>query len=451
MNNDYLYICKSMRKLFCIICGILAVCAAYGQSFLESVNLSLDKGFEGVYAKGETVKVFADVEKDTPALVKVYLNGKFMSVRETMLPAGKSEVFSGSYDEAAALMIRIANPSDQNDSTTVGAIVAPEDFRPGFEEPADFCRFWRKQLRKMRRQKMNVKLTPVEIPGDDGEKYVCYDLEINCLSFRPVRGYLAMPRDAGPRSLPIAIYAHSAGELTASYTKATVKKAVSLAKSGNGAIALDINAHGILNGQDDAYYEAMQKELDHYSSWPVTDHESFYFRGMFLRMVRALDYLCTLKEWDRERVLVTGGSQGGAQSAALAGLDSRVKMVVVDVPAMWDMGGILLGRTSSWTKPLEREGIDSPAARIMPYYDAANFMRHYKGELVVNVGLIDLTCPPASVWSVFNVCAASSKTIHPCSWKGHSGKYSVPTKEGRAEMKKLMGNYLDDAINSYLQ
>ena len=440
-----------MRKIFCLIAGLLAMFTVYGQSFLESVSLSLDKGFEGVYAVGDTVKVFAEVEQETPALVKLYQNGQFKGMSETLLPAGKSEVFRGTYDEAAALMIRLANPADQKDSTTVGAIVAPEEFRPGFEEPKDFRKFWRKQLRKMRREKMEVKLSPVPVPGEDGENYLCYDLEINCLSFRPVRGYLALPRDARPHSLPIAIFAHSAGVLTAPWTKASVQKAVSLAKTGHGAIALDINAHGILNGQDDAYYEAMQAELHDYSSRTVTDHESFYFRGMFLRLVRALDYLCSRQEWDGKRVLITGGSQGGAQSAALAGLDRRVTMVVVDVPAMWDMGGMLKGRSSAWTKPLERDGIDSPAAKIMPYYDASNFMRHYKGELVVNVGLIDMTCPPAGVWSVYNVCPARTKTMHPCAWKGHSGKYSVPTEEGRAAMAGVMGKYLNEAIETYLQ
>lgn len=440
-----------MKKILCIIAGLAVLFTARGQSFLESVNLSVDKGLEGVYSKGETIKVFAEVDKETPALVKVYQNGQFKGVSETVLPPGKSEVFSGSYDEAAALMIRLANPLDQKDSTTVGAIVAPEEFRPGFDEPADFRQFWKKQLKALRREKMKVSLTPVAIPGKDSLNYVCYDLEINCLDFRPVRGYLAMPRNARRRSLPIAIYAHSAGALTASYTKASVKKAVSLASTGGGAIALDINAHGILNGQDDAYYEAMEKELHGYSGWHITDHETYYFRGMFLRLVRALDYLCSRKEWDRKRVLITGGSQGGAQSAALAGLDPRVRMVVVDVPAMWDTGGMLLGRSSCWNKPLEREGVDSPAAKIVPYYDAANMMRHYTGDLVVNVGLIDLTCPPASVWSVYNICPASSKSIHPCAWKGHSGKYSVPTKEGRSKMRKAMGKYLDEAIEEYLK
>ena len=440
-----------MKKVFCILLSLLALAtAAYGQSFLENIHLSLNKGFEGVYAKGDTIKVFAEVDKETPALVKVYQNGYFKQMRETLLPAGKSEVFCGSYDEAAALMIRLADPANPKDSTTVGAIVAPEDFRPGFDEPKDWRKFWRKQVKQMRRQKMEVKLTPVAISGKDSLKYVCYDLEVNCITARPVRGYLALPRNAAPHSLPIAIKAHSAGKMTDSWTKATVKAAVNLAKSGSGAIALDINAHGVLNGQDDAYYEALGKELNGYSSWPVKDRESYYFNGMFLRLVRALDYLCSRKEWDGKRVLITGGSQGGAQSAALAGLDSRVSMVVVDVPAMWDVGGKLIGRLSGWNKPLEREGVDSPAAKVAPYYDAANFMRHYKGKLVVNVGLIDLTCPPAGVWAVYNVCPASSKVMHPCAWKGHSGKYSVP-KEERAEIKRSMDKYLSDAISAYLR
>ena len=424
--------------------------SASGQSFLEDVHLSLDKGFEGVYAKGDTLKVYAEVAKDTPAVVKIYQNGYFKESREAFLPAGRSEIFRGAYSEATALMFRLADPANPKDSTTVGAIVAPEDFRPGFDEPKDWRRFWCKQVRRLRRQKMEVKLTPVAIPGKDSVDYVCYDLEVNCITARPVRGYLAMPRKAAPRSLPIAIKAHSAGLMTDSWTKATVPAAVKLAKSGSGAIALDINAHGILNGQDDAYYEAVGKELNGYSGWPVKDRESFYFNGMFLRLVRALDYLCSRKEWDRKRVLITGGSQGGAQSAALAGLDPRVKMVVVDVPAMWDVGGMLVGRTSAWNKPLEREGTDSPAAKVAPYYDAANFMRHYTGGLVVNVGLIDLTCPPADVWAVFNICPASTKIMNPCAWKGHSGKYSVPKAE-QDKMRKLMGKYLDDAIDSYLR
>ncbi len=441
-----------MKRIICILAAMSAMTISFAQSFLESVTLSVDKGLEGVYAKGETIKVFAESGKDIPALLKIYENGMLKEKKEISVPAGKSEIYSASYDRAAALMFRLTNPEKLKDSTTVGAIVAPEEFQPGFEEPADFRKFWDAQIKKIRKQKIKASLVPVEVPEKYEDDFVCYDLEVNCAEGgAPVRGYLALPRGAEAKSLPIAIFAHSAGLITKSWTHSTVERAIKMAKYGNGAIGLDINAHGLLNAQDESYYEQKQEELKDYArQHPITDHEMFYFRGMFLRMVRALDYLCTLKEWDGKTVLVTGGSQGGAQSAALAGLDSRVTHVVVDVPAMWDMGGILAGRTSAWGKHLEREGVDSPAAKIVPYYDASNFLRYYKGELVVNVGLIDMTCPPAGVWSVYNVCPAAHKEIHPCAWKGHSAKYSVPGGR-KDELKKHMGAFLEDAINGYLK
>ncbi|MBP5716789.1 MAG: acetylxylan esterase, partial [Bacteroidales bacterium] len=72
------------------------------------------------------------------------------------------------------------------------------------------------------------------------------------------------------------------------------------------------------------------------------------------RAQRTLDYLCTLPEWDGERVLVMGSSQGGAQTAALAGMDPRVKVAVLTVPAMMDMGGKLAGRASGWKNDVRK-------------------------------------------------------------------------------------------------
>jgi len=439
-----------MKKLICLAAALLAVTFAYGQRFMENVTLSLDKGPEGIYAKGEKIRVIAETAEETPALVKVYINGHYRRQREITVPAGRSTVFSGSFDEATALMVRLADPADPKDSTTIGAVVAPEEFRPGFEEPADFRKFWKKQLRAMRKEKMHPVLTPVGVSGEDGEKFECYSVEINCIGNAPVRGFIALPRNAEPRSLPIALFLHSAGVMTAPWVHATPERALDLAKRGNGAIGIDINAHGMPEGRETAFYEALQEELKGYAQQQVTDHESFYFRTMYLRAVRVLDYACSRKEWDRKRVLVTGGSQGGAQSAAVAGIDKRVTMAVVDVPGMWDVGGILKGRLSAWGRYLERDGVDSPAATIIPYYDGSNFLRHYKGGLVVNVGLIDMTCPPAAVWSAFNMCASDNKVIHSCAWKGHSGKYSLPKKDFQ-RVKRSMDRFQKDAIDEHLQ
>ena len=437
------------KKIFCILLlGISFALFSPAQNIISRVSLSLDGSRDGIYRKGQTVKVFARTQSETPALMQVYINGKSNGdPKKITLPAGQSEIFSGSWDEATAVMVRLDNPNARKDSTLIGAVVAPEEFKPGFEEPSDFAGFWDGQLASMRAMPMVPVLIPIQVSGWEGDLVKCYDVEINCTGDVPVRGYLAIPRDAAPGSLPIIITAHSAGKMTDSWTQSKVETAVRYARMGGGAIALDINAHGMKGNMDESYYKDLEDKLHGYESRKITDHESFYFRTMFLRMVRALDFLCTLPQWDGTRVAVTGTSQGGAQSAALAGLDSRVGLIAVDVPAMWDMGGILRGRSSSWGKHLEREGINSPAAQVVPYYDGANFLRHYHGKLVVNVGLIDTTCPPASVWSAYNVCPSTDKVIYAQPSKGHS-RFSL-TREASAPLHKKIDQSISNALKNY--
>ena len=438
-----------MKRILIIAAGLLLCSAAWGQKFIDSVLLSLGDSPEGIYAKGDTIRIFSDTPAETQANLKVYINGKLKDTTPAVLPAGKAEIFRASYDEPTALMLRVENAEDKSDSTMIGAIVAPEEFQPGFEEPADFREFWEKQLAKMRKMKMKVKLVPVDAPDKDKGKFECWHLHINCVGDAPVMAYLAIPVNAKPGTLPICISLHSAGNIKKKSVRSNLNMAIKMARYGGGAIGIDINAHGMRDDADESYYEDLQKTIGNYSSRLITNHDDYYFRGMFLRNARALDYLCQRKEWDGKRVMVYGGSQGGAQSAALAGMDSRVTHVSVRVPAMWDMGGKLAGRTSGWPKPLERNKDNPDAEKIAAYYDASNFMCYFKGELYVNVGLIDTTCPPACVWSVYNVCPASSKEIHACPWMGH-GKYSLPEPK-RTEVKKGMERLMEKASSDFMR
>ena len=63
------------------------------------------------------------------------------------------------------------------------------------------------------------------------ETLECKDLTVNMHEGRPVRGYLCMPKDALPQSLPIVIYAHSAG-VNKVFNYATTKRAADLTEKG---------------------------------------------------------------------------------------------------------------------------------------------------------------------------------------------------------------------------
>ena len=65
-----------------------------------------------------------------------------------------------------------------------------------------------------------------------------------------------------------------------------------------------------------------------------TDREKSYFLNMYLRDSRVLDYLLTRPDWDGKTMVLMGGSMGGQQSLALAGLrPEKISAVLVCVPA----------------------------------------------------------------------------------------------------------------------
>ena len=136
-------------------------------------------------------------------------------------------------------------------------------------------------------------------------------------------------------------------------------------------------------------------------------------------MIRTLDFLTRLPEWDGKRILVIGESQGGGQALAAAGLDPRVSAVVATVPAMCDWGGTLIGRRGGWPQPFKRPGDIEKMKNVLPYFDCANLLKNSKATIVVEIGLIDNTCPSTSVYAAINQ-AKGQKIIYPVTYRDHS-------------------------------
>ncbi len=399
------------------------------QTMEERVTFSLEQ-WDGQYAVGEEVSIWADVPQAFEAVQEVWINGLCTSSEQVVVKAGKYAILTRRDMEPTSVMLRLRHPDpkQKRDFTDVGYCVGMEQFRPGFQKPHDFYDWWMSQVAQLRELPIEAVVREVKVPAKYADKYICYDLEVNCgEGGAPVRGYLAMPRGAAPKSLPICLFAHGAGVRGAS-NRSRIEVALRYARQGGGAIALDLNAHGMKNGQPQSYYDQLDKgPLKGYKDWPIENREDYYFRGMYLRIQRALDYLCSREEWDGERVLVIGGSQGGAQAAALCGLDKRVTHAVLRVPGMMDMGGMLLGRRSG--PPLYTEGYTEEQMEAYlkwaPYFDMAFMLEHNHAKLLFDVGLVDMSVPTASAMVGYNL-AAGEKALYTYPFRSHGipkGKY----------------------------
>jgi len=434
--------------LFCLICISVNGQNGSQNALGKHINLSLNHT-DGQYGKGERILVYAELNNQEFADLRMdfVVNGIKKDSYNIHLHSGKQCVLDTSFNDTRAVIVSLCSDKVEPHNLDIGFVVAPEGFRPGFRAPGDLKRYWKQQIALWRLSEPEVTLRPVEQDVKDASSFKCWSVEISCPEGRPVRGYLAMPSDAEPGSLPIVINSCAAG-VSGSWCRATPQGALKLARYGNGCLGLMINAHGFPNDAPQDYYKQLEDgELLNYSTRHITTREDYYFRTMFLRMERALDYLCTRPEWDGKRVLACGESQGGAQAAALAGIDKRVTALVLNVPAMFDLGGSMVGRLSGWPKVCEREPENDAVSKVAPYFDAALLLHFSRAEIFCDIGLIDYTCPAASIYSGMN---NSRGMVHVVTYPRRP-HHEPGDKAIHEDFSKMIISKRIDFFNSYLK
>jgi len=142
---------------------------------------------------------------------------------------------------------------------------------------------------------------------------------------------------------------------------------------------------------------------------------------MYLRLVRAIDFLTAQPEWDGKIVVVRGTSQGGGQSIVAGGLDNRVTFFSAGVPAMCDHSGKAAGRINGWPKlvPDNDNKPDPKVLQVARYFDCMNFAPRSKAQAMVSVGFVDAVCPPTSVYAAYNALP-QPKSIYSEQLTGHA-------------------------------
>jgi cephalosporin-C deacetylase len=290
--------------------------------------------------------------------------------------------------------------------SVASAAFSPEKIGLSLPVPDDFDDFWKEQKRQLAEIPLDPQLTAVDQADASIE---CHDVQTSCLGGAPVSGYFAKPKDATAKSLPAILWVHGAGVRGSSRGNA-VKGAQA------DMLSMDINAHGIANGKPASFYSDLSAgRLKYYRYAGRDNRNTTYFRGMFLRIVRAIDFLTAQPEWDGKHVVVIGHSQGGGQSLVAGGLDERVTMIAPGVPAICDHSGRAAGRINGWPKLVPNGPDGKPDPQILEaarYIDAVNFATRCRANAIMSVGFIDSVCPPSSCYAAYNALAGTKSVIN---------------------------------------
>lgn len=284
----------------------------------------------------------------------------------------------------------------QSDLLKVGYGV--EKIVPGTENPKDFDRFWAETIAAARQIDLSPVVTPIESMST--EHVAAYKVRLTVGSGdRHIFGYLSVPRD-GKRH-PVILIPPGAGVKMDKYTDYYAER---------GYVSMSIEIHGLDPDLPDSVRAAVRTAKRDYMGFGIESRDGYYYRDVYAGCVRAMDYLCSLPEWDGKSAGVIGGSQGGALSLVTAALHEQVDFVAAFYPALCDVCGFADGRTGGWPRFFSKRyvgksdiGDTAKARRTLAYYDVVNFARRIKVPGFYNYGYADDVCSPTSVAAALSV------------------------------------------------
>lgn len=405
-----------------------------------SVEVSLDKP-DGFYTLGEETVCTATLMKDgQPAegerLRCTVKRERAILRRDEFLCDGKPVEVSASMDRPGWLFFgfEIIGPDGEPlqgegifkhrmKPTIVGEIGAMYDadqIKALDSRPADFDSYWASCRAKLDEVPLDPKTTEVEVPAALRGKVRCYSVEVGCLGVTPVTGYLAVPVDAAPASLPAYV-----GYQSMVWNDASRGRAIEMASKG--VLALYVSWHGLPTGRAQKDYQEWSRTwFPEAGRAGDTDRDTWFGHNMYLKVMRALDYIKSRPEWNRGELVASGGSLGGIQAITAAALDRDVTIAVVSVPSACEYNGHKQGRDAAGRYRGE-EGIarleaDPRRAVTLAYHDGVNFAPLIQCDIYVCTGFADELCTPSSVFAFYNALPATTRKLMSTSpTTGHYG------------------------------
>lgn len=398
-----------MMKKLLLLFGLslwMGVSVAFSQGKVR-IEITPDRD-DWCYAIGDSVVYNVAITKDGHPLknasVKYTLAREKMpahETRQTVLPDGRLRVCAAGMETPGFLTCRVFLLDDQGRSVAndlAQVAFEPEALRPMTWMPDDFEDFWAKAKAE------NAKI-PMDPRVEKAEEWCTEKVDVYYVrlqSFRTdnyVYGYVSIPKSKGPH--PAVLYLPGAGV-------AKIKPSTYMAEKG--VITMTIGIHGIPLDMPQENYDILKNgALYNYQYANLDNRDQYYYKRVFMGCVRAIDYLFTLPEFDGQRMMVSGGSQGGGLSLITSALDPRVKYFVCFYPALCDHMGYLYDRAGGWPHMFDRvRTYYRTADRILNsrYYDAANFARLIRVPGFFSWGYNDLSCPVTSMYSAYNVVTA---------------------------------------------
>jgi cephalosporin-C deacetylase len=284
-------------------------------------------------------------------------------------------------------------------------------YDPPLQAPDDLDAFWEQTLAETRDHELQPVLSRIESPLVVLESY---DVSWRGFDGDPIRGWLHLPaaRAPGDGPLPAVIQYQGYGG-----GRGLVFEDVFWAAAGYAHLVMDTRGQG--SGwstgvtPDPAGSAPAQPG---YMTRGITDPASYYYRRVYADAVRAVEFMRTVDAVDDAAIAVTGASQGGGLSLAVAALDDGVRAVMTDVPFLCDFRrSTQVAMTNPYLEIVRylasHRDHEDAAFATLAYFDGAVLARRASAPALFSVALMDETCPPSTVYAAFNAYGGPKEIV----------------------------------------
>lgn len=292
------------------------------------------------------------------------------------------------------------------------------EYRSSTPEPADFDAFWQRTLTETREHALDAEFVPLAT----GLRLVdTYDVTFSGFGGQRIRGWFVVPHGTSEPLPAVVQYIGYGGG------RGLAHDALLWANAGYAHLLMDTRGQGSMSTPGDTADSGATgaNQVPGFLTRGILDRDDYYYRRLLTDAVRAVEAARSHPLVDATRVAVTGGSQGGGMTLAVAGLVPDLVAAMPEVPFLCDFR-----RATALTDDLPYGELRSYCGShrdqveqvfdTLGYFDGVNFAARATAPSLFSVGLMDTICPPSTVFAAYNAYAAA-KRIREYPFNGHEG------------------------------
>lgn len=364
--------------------------------FYAQLNVTLDK-VDSYYQKGETINfnIISNISGTVEYSLKYDNYADPIETGIVNISAGQTVTVNYQSSEPGIVLCTV---SQNGNTATAGAAIAPYEIEAFAAEPADFDDFWNAQKNLL----SNIPMDPQLTFHSSGDYSTTYRVNLANIDNRRVYGYVSIPNGNGP--FPAVISMPAFGSIAN-----TALPDPLMAERGN-AITMTISIHNV---------EPDQVDPNAYLPDDITDENGMYYRYAILAGIRSIDYIYSRPDFDGENLVMMGVSQGAGLSTIVAGLDDRANFLIMSNPVLGQVLGLQYGKAGGFPNYINQSrnfvgtaDHEALVAEAVNYYDAIHFAKRFEGVSWTFISYEDFVTPAATSFAVFNALEGQKFLLH---------------------------------------